>query len=451
MAPDMHRSSAAPSRPWLLELQPRFLRLCYRRVVENNVLAMSAALSFRTIFAMVPVLIFAFLVLKSIGIVEDSRRSLREFLRVSGISQIMAAREDTTAGQTDVESRVLDGSQPPPTSQVYNVADEIERLLDSAESKLTFARIGPVGGILLIWSALALLSTMEASLNRIFGAPRSRGTFRMVALYWSVMTLGPVVLAVASYVGRRAIGALSSLAGVGWLLALVGWMGSVLMLILLLAAIYKLMPNTKVPYRSAIGGALLAVPVWMLARWAFSLYISNLVVKGNLYGVIGLLPLFLLWLNLSWSIFLFGAEVAFTATNLTRLEQAEAAATRSPGPSDVTAVALALARRFSAGSGPADINDLAADTHLAPVMVRRVLDGFERAGIAGLVGDEDEQRYTLVRPPERIAVSELLDLGDPRDAPANANGDVDRAITALRADMRRAFEGKSLAALMQSA
>lgn len=447
MTPDPHRSSAAPSRPWLLELQPRFLRLCYRRVVENNVLAMSAALSFRTIFAMVPVLIFAFLVLKSIGIVEDSRRSLREFLRVSGISQIMAPREDA-AGEG---SPALDGSQPPPATQVYNVADEIERLLDSAESKLTFARIGPVGGILLIWSALALLSTMEASLNRIFGAPRGRGTFRMVALYWSVMTLGPVVLAVASYVGRRTIDALGSLAGFGWLLALAGWVGSVFMLILMLAAIYKLMPNTKVPYRSAIGGALLAVPVWMLARWAFSLYISNLVVKGNLYGVIGLLPLFLLWLNLSWSIFLFGAEVAFTATNLTRLEQAEAAATRSPGPSDVTAVAIALARRFSAGSGPADIDDLAADTHLAPIMVQKVLVGFERSGIAGLVGDEDDPRYTLVRPPERIAVSELLDLGDPRDVPPGANGDVDRAVTALRADMRRTFEGKSLAALMHSA
>jgi len=90
--------------------------------------------------------------------------------------------------------------------------------------------------------------------------------------------------------------------------------------ILLLAALYKLIPNTRVQYRSAFGGALVAVPLWLLAEWGFRMYVGRVVGRGSFYGALGLLPLFLFWVNLSWLIFLFGAQLAHSAVNLSRIE-----------------------------------------------------------------------------------------------------------------------------------
>jgi len=83
--------------------------------------------------------------------------------------------------------------------------------------------------------------------------------------------------------------------------------------------VYKFLPNTAVPYRTALVGAVAALPLWMVARWGFGLYIGH-AAKANVYGALGLLPVFLFWMNLSWFIFLFGAEFAYTAANLDRLE-----------------------------------------------------------------------------------------------------------------------------------
>jgi len=73
------------------------------------------------------------------------------------------------------------------------------------EEKMTFARLGPVGLVLLAWSAITLLTTMERSLNRIFEAPRSRGLAIRVLYYWSAVTFIPIVLLAGEYVGTVAM------------------------------------------------------------------------------------------------------------------------------------------------------------------------------------------------------------------------------------------------------
>jgi membrane protein len=126
-----------------------------------------------------------------------------------------------------------------------------------------------------------------------------------------------------------------------------------------------------------------------------------------------LLPLFLLWLNISWSIFLFGAELAHTATSLSRLRLAESAERAVLGPSDWLAVALAIARPFAAGRGLVTFDQAVETTELPGDSVQRVLDRLVEAGLVFTTSDA-EPRYGLSRPVSRIPVVEILDLADPR-------------------------------------
>src|SRR5512140_108706 len=111
-------------------------RFCARRLREHDVMGMSAALCYRTIFTLIPILVLALLVAKSLGALEDSKRSLREFLEASGFAQIAAVQDadPSTAGPPDavtVPSSTDTATAHP--RKVINVADEIENIVSGVE------------------------------------------------------------------------------------------------------------------------------------------------------------------------------------------------------------------------------------------------------------------------------------------------------------------------------
>jgi membrane protein len=160
-------------------------------------------------------------------------------------------------------------------------------------------------------------------------------------------------------------------------------------------------------------GAVVAVPLWLLAKWGFGLYVEKLVARGSLYGALGLIPLFLLWLSLSWQIVLLGAQLAYTQDNLARLEQAERAQREVLVPADRIAAALAIARRFDAGEGPTP-QDLLADELGLPtesvVLLGRQLESLE---VASRLQDDTDAVYVLGRPPGRLSAMQLVGLDQP--------------------------------------
>ena len=296
------------------------------------------------------------------------------------------------------------------------MADEIERIVARVESQLTLRRVGPVGVVLMVWTALTLLTTMERSLNRIFGARQARGLARRVTIYWSVLTLGPLALVAAGYAGRRAGAAFESVPGFSWVMGFVGWAGPLIVGILVVAAIYKLLPNTTIRYRAAIGGAVISVPVWLLAKWGFAVYVTKLVGTGNLYGALGLLPLFLIWLNLSWTIFLFGAELAHTAANLASMQAAELAESTVLGPVDLLAAAIAVARPYLAGQGPVRREQVVESLRLPEESALWLLDRLDEARVVCPTGDEAQPAYVLARPAETIPILAVMGIVDQQPA-----------------------------------
>lgn len=383
--------------------------------------AMSAALSFRTIFAMIPALVLAVLVLKSLGALEDGKQSLRAFLDRSGFSQIAVVGE-AAEGASPVEIEQLEDAK---SARVVNLADEIIRTVTEVEEKLTPERIGPVGAALFIWTALTMLTTLERSLNRIFSAPRNRSLGRRVLLYWSALTLGPLVLVLAMYMGRRLTAYIEVAPGASWILGLSSWAGPMALGIIVVSGLYKLMPNTRIAYKAALGGAFVAVPLWMIAKWAFSIYVANFVRTGNLYGALGLLPLFMIWLNLSWLILLFGAELANAAANMSTFQAAERISDEPPGPSELLAAGIAVARGYVAGQGPVQLKVVAEALNTTNEHAELVLERLGKAQIVSQVNGRDRGGYLLTRPPDHIQLSEILGIAPgaaSRKHPAADNG-----------------------------
>lgn len=408
-------------------------RFCAKRLWQNNITAMSAALSFRTIFTMIPAIVLVLLILKSVGMLEDSRSSLHEMLAKTGISQIVIAEPIDGGGEGDGDEfggAENDGNGES-EDRTLNVAEEIERIVANVESKLTVNRVGPVGVVLLIWTALTLITTLERSLNRIFGASRSRSIGRRLLMYWSVLTLGPLVLMATSYLGDRAVAAFAAAPGASFLLAIFGWMGPILVDILVVAAIYKLLPNTHVKYRAALGGAMISVPIWLIAKWGFAVYVVKLVGGGNLYGALGLLPLFLLWVNLSWLIFLFGAQVSHTAANLERMRRVERADQRSYTPVDLLAGAITVAVPFGRGQGPVSAELLIDKLNLPIEAIRRLVMRLEQSGVLCRVNQSDdaEDRYVLAKPPSEIRLLDVVGL-QPDDLIGEEGAGYDRDLAA---------------------
>jgi len=418
----------------ILRFQIQLWRFCARRLRENNAMAMSAALSFRTLFAMVPTIILVFLVMKPLGIIEDNKQLLHTFLAESGLSQISHVRRPRSQPASGPS-----GTEPEGGREI-SVADRIESLVDRVEGSLTVGRLGPIGVVLLIWAALTLLTTIERSLNRIFEAPRSRSLVRRVLLYWSVLTLGPLVLFTAAYAGGKAVAAFRSAPVLSWVIVPIGWAGPPVVGLLFLACVYKLTPNTHVRFRSALGGAIVAVPLWMVVRWAFAQYVDH-VGLHSLYGAMGLVPLFLLWLNLSWWIFLFGAQLAHTAANLSRMQAAGGSDRNLLGPWDLLAAAVAVARGHLSGEGPVPIDRVARQLQLPDASAAWLMGRLLDRGVVCRVAGQRARDYVLARSPQTIAVSEILRIGCPDGCGASGRNCAPEIADTIAQVRRRAEAG----------
>ena len=425
-----------------------FWKLCVRRMNDHNAMALSAALTYQTIFALIPVLVLTFLVLKTTGAVEDARNSMAKFLDSAGLTQIqMPVGESADHGPASRPGEPMPTTAP---ARRINVAEKIIGVVERVESQLTFARLGPIGLVVLIWSAVTLLTTVEQSLNRVFEADRSRPLLTRVLLYWSAVTLVPIVLVSIEYLGAsgaRATDEVSSLRLVtGGLQALAGLAVG----IPLLAWVYKAMTNTRVPFRSALVGAAVVVPLWLLVRWGFGMYVGMVVGRKSLYGALGLLPVFLLWINLGWYLFIFGAEIAATRSHRGRLAIANLPASVVVGPLEVLTAMLAVHVLYARGQGPVTARQVAGQAAMTEESVRGRIQRLVRAGLACPV-ESGGEAWLPARPAGAMCVAEVLAAGDSGESSEPLSASDPQIRTALQrvgATARQAIEPMSLADLL---
>ncbi len=380
----------------------RFLRFavdltrhCSRELHDDRAGQMASALTYRTIFSLVPLLMVSMLAFRMFGDMDVAFLQLQR--AVYGFFDYGA------------------GSGRPEAAALKQELDQRIREITIEVSSIRFERIGAVGAVLLIWAALGLLVTVEQSANTIYRAPQGRGWLSRIIIYWAVLTLGPLLLFAGIYVAHQSFAIVEGMPVLGPLLAGLRRFGDLAASWLLLLLLYKLVPNTSVRWRPVVVGAFVAALLWQLSKWGFGLYVSRAMPYSKLYGAIGLIPLFLFWVYLNWLIVLFGLELAFTlqamkGRDFERLEERRGYLQAS-NPHWLIPMMTAIGKAFASGR-PVGRQDLADELQLPLSAVAELAEKLEEAGLVHQVqrrGSEDVD-LALGRPPETIPLSSLLDL-----------------------------------------
>lgn len=239
----------------------------------------------------------------------------------------------------------------------------------------------------------------------------SRPILRKLSDYLTIMIIGPVLLITSGSVTvliAAQVAALSSHIGlqdvlnpaISGVLALAPYM----LLWILFTLIYLIMPNTRVKASGAILAAIMAGSVYQLVQIGYVRFQINVTSYNAIYGSFAALPLFLVWLNLSWHIVLFGAEIAHAFQHADMADHTQSGQRMSMRQTRLFALALCthVVRLFHRGEPARSCIGIARDLALAPGLIRFLADLLVRGGILSRV-DDDDGKEQLLQPARDIS------------------------------------------------
>jgi len=277
---------------------------CARLLRKNRSGQQAAALSYHTLFGIVPLAIVILLVFQLFPAYQDTGENLKSLI-------YQQLHLTTIEYPTETEEKVM-------------LTDHLDRIVTDFFAGVNKGSITLVSLVIVIWAALALLSTIERAFNNIWHVARGRNFLHRTINYWAILTLGPILIGLGIYATRSyaALGQIQqtilSHIGPGLLSYLVTMVAFFLL--------YFVLPNVKVQARAAIWGAAVAALVWMLAKLLFGSYVTGFIPYSKIYGVLGLIPLGVFWIYITWLIVLFGLQLTFTTQHLKTLDAAQMAA-----------------------------------------------------------------------------------------------------------------------------
>lgn len=260
-------------------------------------------------------------------------------------------------------------------------------------------RLGAVGIAALFVTAIALVLTIDRTLNGIWRVRRQRPLGQRVLMYWAVLTLAPLALGASLSLSASVIAASRGIVGgmPGTLQVLVDII-EFLLFVVGLTALYRYVPHTHVEPRHALAGGLFAATGIEIARRLLALYLGKVPTYSLIYGAFATLPVLLLWIYIAWLIVLWGAVIAAYMPGLLALE-------RRPGTSPGWRFELALdvlralaAVRETPARG-LDLKQLTRELRVDALQLEPVLEtlvALDWVGAVNEIQDEARSRYVLL-------------------------------------------------------
>jgi membrane protein len=254
-----------------------FTRFTWQRFVDDKCFETAGALSYTTLVSLVPLTVAVFAILSAFPVFAEWRGSLANY----------AFQNFVPATGAKIQEYML-------------------AFADKA-SQLTGISI-----LVMLFSAVSMMISIEDRLNRIWRVRKARGWTSRLLLYWAALTLGPILvvggLVVSSYLTALPMlqqAANQIVTGFGLLNAL-----PFVITFVTLVLMYTMVPNRRVSWRHAAIGALLGAILFEFARWGFTQFIRRSPNYEEIYGALAAIPIFLLWIYLSWIIVILGASIA---------------------------------------------------------------------------------------------------------------------------------------------
>jgi membrane protein len=328
-----------------------------RGFLANRLTVRAAALTYYTVLSLVPFLAFAFAILKGFGVYRTfAEGTLRPYL-----------------ARTFGENPALLGA--------------MERVLHFVD-RTDVSALGVLGLVVLVYTCISLLGSVEDALNETWGASTRRTFLRQVTDYVTLLVTTPLLVVAAAAAAAAAQSSsvvlflrerldLGPVIDLGLQLAPVAVVGVAFF------AVYLILPNVRVRAVSAALGAAVAAVAWqavLVLYVRFQVGVSNF---NALYSVLSAIPIFLVWLYASWVVVLVGAQVAASHQNEWRIRQRVRATRADQDLKETLAVVIAarIARAFVAGAAWRSGEELADLAELSPLTIEQTLDALVRAGI----------------------------------------------------------------------
>ncbi|MDF1565482.1 MAG: YhjD/YihY/BrkB family envelope integrity protein [Deltaproteobacteria bacterium] len=361
---------------WFLLRQLQVVLLVVKGLREDKIFVRANALAFVTLLSIVPFLAVIFSIFQALGGLTSLRESVQKFIY------------DNLAVGSD---------------------SQLVSWLDGLIAKFHGGAVGGIGVALLLYGSIRLMIATEAAFDGIWGVRRKRSLLYRVVVYWSLMTLGPILLALS----LATTAALRGWLGSGTFAGLAGLFGLVpaLLSVLGFALLYLIVPNTRVKVRHALIGGLIAGALFEGAKWGYAWVAAHLFSYNALYGSLGAIPVFIIWVNICWILLLFGCELTFANQNVNTLRLEQRARDASTRTREILAARLMLevASAFHDGGDPPQAASCSERLGAPVRLVREVLDQLRDAGLVreALAGATDSG-WLPARVLEQISVGDVV-------------------------------------------
>jgi membrane protein len=269
-------------------------------------------------------------------------------------------------------------------------------------------RLGTVGLVLLVLTALALILTIDRTLNAIWRVRKPRPIAQRVLVYWAAVTLGPLLLGVSLSITSYAISASQGFVGAmpGGVSLLLGSLEFAL-LAAAMSGLFHYVPNTYVRWRDALAGGLFVAVGFELAKRGFAWYIASVPTYSTVYGAFATVPIFLIWIYLGWVIVLLGAVIAAYAPSL-QMHVVRHRAT----PGYRFSLALAVLRELAGARGGAahglTLTQVAQRLSTDPLQIDPIVEALVGIDWVGRLDEAGVQRLVLLAEPTATRLAPLV-------------------------------------------
>ncbi|MGE5442216.1 MAG: YhjD/YihY/BrkB family envelope integrity protein [Bacteroidota bacterium] len=351
-----------------------------RDVVEGRLALHAASLVYTTILSLVPILALAFSILKGFGVHYRFEPLLMQALKPLG-------------------------------SQSQEIAERLMSFVD----KMNVGVLGAVGLALLFYTAVSVVQKIEAACNEIWHVRRERPLARKITDYLSILLIGPVLIfsalgIAASVLASEPVRQLSEIRPLGAVIDTAIRVAPIVLVIGAFTFLYKFIPNTRVPFISALVGGSVATVIWVLAGIAFAQFAQGATSYTAIYSALASLVLFFIWLDVSWLIVLVGAAVSFYHAHPEYILLGSREPTLSGRHREQLALAVGhtIGRAMYAGEEPLTTGALARRLSIPEYAVSETLRALTAAKLVSRT-EAQPTRWLPTRPLDRVRVKALLD------------------------------------------
>ncbi|MGE0083328.1 MAG: YhjD/YihY/BrkB family envelope integrity protein [Desulfococcaceae bacterium] len=356
---------------------------------ENHAVLRASALTFYTVLSIVPVLALAF------GIAEGF-----------GFEKIL-------------EQELL-SSFPAQEAVIANGIAYAGKLLENTRGGL----IAGIGVAVLFWTVIKVLGHIEVSLNAIWSIQNSRTIGRKLGDYLAIMIIAPVLVIISGsvtvYIRTQIIMITQKIELLDMFSRFIFFCLKLLpfgLVWLLFSLIYILMPNGKVRLLSGISAGIIGGTVYQITQWIYIHFQIGVAGYNAIYGSFAALPLFLVWLQLSWLIVLFGAAVSAAHQNALRYEYAPDCRNISASFRRLISLQIThrIVRNFAEGESPVTAKDISALLEIPHVLAEGIIADLLECGIVSAVkirGKNEDAAYQPARDIQSLSVFYVISALD---------------------------------------